>query len=650
MRAYSVLQVKSVDEAQRIIEGIATTPKTDRMEDIVEPAGAQFAIPIPFLWQHRSSEPIGNVIAAEVTEEGIPVRVQLAQTDEPGELKNLLDRAWQSIKLNLVRGLSIGFRILESSDIRGTFGLRITKWEWLELSAVTIPANIEATIQTVKSHDTGAASGASPSPGASGQPVKSLPRKPGARAMPQTISDQIKDYEATRAAKDARMAEIMEAANKAGTTLDAAQEEEHDTLETEVEAVAKHLVRLRKQEVRNKAAAVPVAGKSIEDADKARVGIAVVKGPPDLPPGVRFARVVKTLWNSRMQYRSPADIAAEMYPDDGLVSKAAVAAGSSGSGNWAANLVGAETGVFADFVEFLRPQTILGRFGQGGIPALRTVPFRTPLISQTDGGKGYWVGEGKPKPITKFNFARTTLDELKVANIVVSTDELLRKSSPSADALFRDGLAGALRERLDTDFVNPIKADDPGVSPASITNLITPITSSGSDADGVRADIGALFETFIAANNAPTSGVYLMPSTTALRLALMMNPLGNPEFPGMGINGGTLLGLPVIASEYVPTDSDGAIVVLVNASDIYVGDEGGISVDFSREASLQMLDDSVAGAGAPTVSSVGPTATSLVSLWQTNSVAFKAERIINWARRRASAVAVLDQVTWGVPA
>jgi hypothetical protein len=34
-------------------------------------------------------------------------------------------------------------------------------------------------------------------------------------------------------------------------------------------------------------------------------------------------------------------------------------------------------------------------------------------------------------------------------------------------------------------------------------------------------------------------------------------------------------------------------------------------------------------------------------MWQTNSVALRAERYINWAKRRTSAVAYLDAVTWG---
>jgi hypothetical protein len=60
-RAYAVLDIKSFDEDQRIIEGVASTPTVDRVGDIVKPRGAKFSLPMPMLWQHRSGEPIGHV-------------------------------------------------------------------------------------------------------------------------------------------------------------------------------------------------------------------------------------------------------------------------------------------------------------------------------------------------------------------------------------------------------------------------------------------------------------------------------------------------------------------------------------------------------------------------------------------------------------
>jgi HK97 family phage prohead protease len=152
-RAYALLNVKDIDEDERIITGMATTPTPDRMGDIVEPDGAEFKLPIPLLWQHDSRQPVGHVIKAKVTKDGIEVTAKFVKFDEPGNLKNRLDEAWQSVKVKLVQGLSIGFKSLETSRIEDSFSLRFIKWLWLELSVVTIPANQDATIAAVKAID-----------------------------------------------------------------------------------------------------------------------------------------------------------------------------------------------------------------------------------------------------------------------------------------------------------------------------------------------------------------------------------------------------------------------------------------------------------------------------------------------------------------
>ena len=171
-----------------------------------------------------------------------------------------------------------------------------------------------------------------------------------------------------------------------------------------------------------------------------------------LAPGIAVARIARVKALAAMTSSMAREKAAELYGEDsdtyGYFAKAAVAPALTSDASWAGNLVGDETSVFADFVEYLRPQTILGKFGQGGIPSLRNVGFRMPLIGQTSGGSGYWVGEGKAKPLTKFDFSRTTLEPLKVANIAVASKEVLRDSSPSADGIIRDSLVAALRERL----------------------------------------------------------------------------------------------------------------------------------------------------------------------------------------------------------
>lgn len=143
-RAYSTIEIKSMDDSGTLT-GIASTPATDRMDDIVLPEGAVYKLPIPLLWQHHHGDPIGHVTEAKVTSKGIEIvaKVALGVTDE-------IDRYWKLMTAGLVRGLSIGFRGLKVEQIEGSWGVRYEKWEWLELSAVTIPANAEATIATVK--------------------------------------------------------------------------------------------------------------------------------------------------------------------------------------------------------------------------------------------------------------------------------------------------------------------------------------------------------------------------------------------------------------------------------------------------------------------------------------------------------------------
>lgn len=144
-RAYSLLTIKTVDNERRTIRGVATTPGVDRVGDIVEPLGVQFKNPLPLLWQHRHDQPIGTVKFDKPTKDGITFEAELPIVNEAGTLKDRIDEAWQSIKLGLVRGVSIGFKPIEYAFM-DEGGIRFIKVALLELSAVTIPANADAVI------------------------------------------------------------------------------------------------------------------------------------------------------------------------------------------------------------------------------------------------------------------------------------------------------------------------------------------------------------------------------------------------------------------------------------------------------------------------------------------------------------------------
>ena len=461
----------------------------------------------------------------------------------------------------------------------------------------------------------------------------------------KSFAEQIADLENTKNSLADNMQKAYKAAADEGRTMNTAEAQEFDDAEAQIKQIDADLSRVKKLEAMDAMTAKPVEAKSSPNETGRHVEFATVKNTQKLEPGIAFARAAKCLALGHLEHRNATEIAKSLYGDNegivntthALLTKAAIAPATTTNATWAKPLV--ETGgPLADFVEYLRPQTILGKFGQGGIPALRRIPFYSRLGAQTSGGAGYWVGEGNAKPLTKFDFSESTLTPLKVANIAVATMELIRDSNPSADGIIRDQLAAALTERLDIDFIDPAKAAVAGISPASVLNGVTGIPSSGTTAAAVRADLQALYRNFITANNAPTSGVWVMDAVTALALGMMQNPLGQSEFPGIGMNGGNFQGMPVIVSQYLPRDSAGGIVALVNASDIYLADEGGIDLAITTEASLQMDDNPDNPTTATTV---------LVSLFQRNLVGFRAERTVNWTRRRASAVSYLTGVNWG---
>lgn len=621
MRAYSVLALKSVDDDERVIAGIASTPETDRQEDVVDPEGATFALPLPLLWQHNSRQPIGHVTHAKVTAKGIEIKAKIAK----GLGIPWIDEAWSLIKAGLVRGLSIGMNPIETARIEGTFGLHFLKWEWLELSAVTIPANADASIVTIKSHDIGvpAAPGTgrrvSISPGASGPA-----RTRASSAMKKTLSDSIKDFEATLAAKQARMDELVGKSTETGETFNEQEEQEYKDLQADVAKLTTHVGVLRESEERNKQAARPVV------ADPAaRPHVVVVERK--LEKGIGFARYVicKMAAVSAMRRGEPSsalEVAKMRYPDDSqlqAVLKTAVPAGSTLGSNWANDLVPYQV-LASDFIDYLRPRTIIDR-----IQGFDRVPFNVRVGGFSAGTSGYWKGEGKPIPVSKATTTYKALTYATVGGLVVLTDELVRFSTPSAEQKVRNDIAAAVTARMDIDFVDPSNAGTANVKPASITNAIAAQAPSGTTAAKLRADLAVVLQAAAAAN-ITGSAVIIMSKSMATQVSLMINTVGNADFPGMTPDGGTIVGIPVLTSEHltaVGSPSTQSIIV-THPGEIMLADDGVVTVDASSEASIEMLDSSLVQ------DATTGTGTSLVNLWQNGLLGLRAERVVNWVPRR----------------
>lgn len=614
---FTLIHIKAVDAERRTFTGWATTPDPDRQGDIVDPFGVKFENPLPLLLHHDRKMPVGTVTFLKPTKDGVPFTAQIPSIDEAGTLKDRTEEAWQSVKAGLISFVSIGWRLLENGvQFLKDGTAKLTNIEVVELSLVTVPANSSARILSVKELDM-AASGRH-SPGDAGTlPVVRAQKG----APPMTTQEQITAFEHKRAASFAAAQEIQSTVAAAGRSKDPSERERFDELNAEVKACDAELVDLRDMERLMVTKATPIVG--INDPKKAseiRGGSPVITVKANVPKGqayIRYAMALLASEGNKMQALEHAKQWRDSTPEVEMLIKAAIAPGTTLDATWAAPL--AVTQPTLEFLELLRNSMLLGK-----LSGFRTVPFNVSVTTQTAGGTYNWVGQGSPKPVGNLQLATTTLGIAKAAGIIVITQELARISTPSAEDVIRQDMTAGMAAYLDTQFIDPSIAAVTNVSPGSVTNGTTPLTTAGTSPDNARTDLKALVASFVTANLSTANAVFVMSEANAFALGSSLNALGQPLFPGMGAQGGSIFGIPVVTSQ-----AAGTTVAIIDTRGILMADEGGLTIDVSREASVQM--DS-----APTDPPVA--ATVIVSLWQLNLIGIKAERFINWKRARTASV------------
>jgi len=351
----------------------------------------------------------------------------------------------------------------------------------------------------------------------------------------------------------------------------------------------------------------------------------------NLAKGTLFTRYAMALAASKGNLHQAAEIAQNFWgnstPEVARVLKAAVAAGTTTDANWAKPLAEYQQ-MASEMIELLGPETIVGRM-QG----LRRVPMNVRIPRQTAGTSVGWVGQGGYKPVGKLQFDSVVIPPTKVAGIVVITQELARYSSPDAEALVRSDLLRAISEFTDAQFITPAVAAVANVSPASITNGVTSIPSTGGTVAQISADVSAAF-TAMAVSGVPMRNMYwVMHPRSWIYLQNLRTSQDVLAFPETA--GGNFRGIPVLVSTAVPANlgvgTNETLMVLIAAEEILFADDGQVMVDTSTEAAVAM-DTAPSGA------------TALTSLWQNNLVGIRAERGLHWLRRRDAAVQVIGSV------
>lgn len=269
----------------------------------------------------------------------------------------------------------------------------------------------------------------------------------------------------------------------------------------------------------------------------------------------------------------------------------------------------------------------------GKLEGVRRVPMHVPYVYTSTGATATWIGQSRGIAVSTLGLTGGTLAALKLATIIVVSNTLLEAMDPRAETLIKDAMILAIRRASDFGFIDPGVAGTAGVTPASITYGVSGLTSSGATVVALSDDVAELLEGF--RGNLATSA-WIMGSAVAAKIILLTGGAGLGL--GLGLSGGTFMGLPAIVSSSSETSSSGGALVLVDAAQVAIADEG-ISVSRSGDATVEMSDAPAGRSDTPTAASVN-----LTSMMQSDTTAFRAIRRINWFAS-PGAVAVLT-MTW----
>lgn len=284
-----------------------------------------------------------------------------------------------------------------------------------------------------------------------------------------------------------------------------------------------------------------------------------------------------------------------------------------------------------DLLALVRPNEIVSR-----VPGVRHVPFDTPDLRQSGGTSAYWPGEGKPASLSKPSFASViTLPRLKVIALSVIMAELAMSASVNAEATLSFDFATSLLKGTDSAFIDVSNAGVAGAKPAAVTYGAPAFAIAGTTPAQIDAGLQSLTESLLANGSTLEKAVFIMHPASAAFLATVRGSGGARAYPDINVRGGFLNGLPVLASASVPWGLSPhlGIIALLDGSRLWLADESEVEFNVSRNATIQMLDN-------PTNDTVTPTATTAVSMWQTNAMVLRSERFINWKLAEAGACAV----------
>jgi len=304
----------------------------------------------------------------------------------------------------------------------------------------------------------------------------------------------------------------------------------------------------------------------------------------------------------------------------------ALAAGSGPSGGYIVPVQQA-----TEVIDLRYAQTVVRGSGIPTVP-LPTGTLNMPKIAT--GASGAYLGENTNITKSEQTFGNVQLTAKKLAVLVPISNDLVRTSSPSVDALVRDDIVRSLSVTEDTEF---LRGTGTGSGPKGLRNWVNAsnvVAGQTTSLANVTADLGSAMLKLMEANVPMGGWRWTFAPRIWKYLFTVLDSNGNPAFRPE-LSSGSLFGFPFSMTTTVPitlvkgANSDNSEVYLHNPADLVIGDNLNLSMDVSTEAAYH--DGS-----------------NLVAAFSQDQTVIRAIAEHDLAARQDKGIAVITDVRWGV--
>lgn len=301
--------------------------------------------------------------------------------------------------------------------------------------------------------------------------------------------------------------------------------------------------------------------------------------------GLAFVRALRALSNAKGSWETAKSITGSKDPVVTRFLEKAAMAGMGSNGD----LIAASDPVAQEFGQYLFSMSIPGKL----LASAMQLPFNVSLSAMTASGAA-WVEEGKAIRLSRITSDDAKLTPCKVGGMVVVSNELLRLSTTGSDLTIRNTLVSDAVRIVDQTFLSDADSVE-GVSPAGILK----------DAESVSGNIAALISKHVANGNNPQTSLLILPYTATWLTESEMMTLDK-------------MGISIIYGQNAKK------TIMIDASKLAINVEGTM-IEPSKSGTVEM-------ANTPTGDSLAPVGSEMVSLFQTDSSAFKAVTYCDWKK------------------